>query len=112
MSRSADRRSTSNSNTRGSSAARRRRRQWLVEQFGDGVHVACYLQQSRHCLYVLDETNVSPDRLVLGADGGGYRQGNIQPACLPCQCDQGGAVGVARREAARAAGLTPMTTVG
>lgn len=30
------RRSTSNTNQRGSSYERRRRRQWLVEQFGDG----------------------------------------------------------------------------
>lgn len=95
--RRADRRSTSNSNTRGSSATRRRRRQWLVDEFGDGEFVACFQQISRHCEYVCDVDTVSPDRLVLGADGGSYRRGNIQPSCRPCQREQGGRVGAARR---------------
>lgn len=111
MPRPADRRSRSNRNDRGSSYSRRRRREWLVEEFGDGEFVACFLQRSRYCLYVLDVDTVSPDRLHLGADGGSYRRGNIQPACLPCQCDQGGEVGQARR-AARRQGLTPTLAVG
>lgn len=97
MSRPADRRSRSNRNDRGSSYERRRRREWLVEQFGDGEFVACFLQRSPHCLYVLDRDNVSADRIVLGVDGGTYRRGNILPACLPCQCHQGGEVGPARK---------------
>ena len=99
MERPAERRSTSNSNVRGSSHDRRRRRRWLVEEFGDGEFVACFLQRSPECLYVLDVHNVSPDRLRLGVDGGSYCKGNIQPACLPCQCDQGGQVGPARKAA-------------
>lgn len=91
--RPASRRSTSNGNSRGSSHARRVRRRWLVEEFGDGELVACYLQVSRFCLWVLDVDTVSPDRLVLGADGGSYRRGNIQPACGPCQSHQGGQLG-------------------
>lgn len=91
------RRGTTNTNSRGNAGDRRRRRRWLVQHFGDGEHVACFLQRSRYCLWVLDETNVSPDRIVLGADGGTYRRSNIQPACLPCQMDQGGELGQARR---------------
>jgi hypothetical protein len=102
MARSADRRSRSNRNDRGSSYQRRRRREWLVEAFGDGEFVACFLQRSRHCLYVLDVDTVSADRLRLGVDGGSYRRGNIQPACLPCQCHQGGQVGPAQKAARRA----------
>lgn len=90
-------RGTTNRNRRGSSYARRRRRLWLVEEFGDGELVACFLQLSPHCLWVLDADTVSPDRLVLGADGGSYRRGNIQPACGPCQSFQGGCLGAARR---------------
>lgn len=89
-------RGTTNTNVRGSSRDRARRRRWLVEQFGDGEHVACFLQLSRHCLWVLDDTDVSPDRIV---PGGSYRRGNIQPACLPCQCVQGGKLGAERRAA-------------
>lgn len=99
MSRPADRRSRSNRNDRGSSYSRRRRREWLVEEYGDGEFVACFLQRSPRCLYVLDVTNVSPDRQVLGVDGGSYARHNILPACLPCQCHQGGQVGPARRAA-------------
>lgn len=101
--RRADRRSTSNSNTRGSSATRRRRRQWLVEEFGDGEFVACFQQISAYCEYVVDEDTVSPDRIQLGADGGSYRRGNILPSCRPCQCEQGGQVGPARKRARVAA---------
>lgn len=97
MTRSADRRSRSNRNDRGSSYTRRRRREWLVEEFGDGVHVACFLQRSRFCLLVLDVDNVSADRLRLGVDGGSYRRGNIQPACENCQAHQGGVIGPQRK---------------
>lgn len=105
MSRPADRRSRSNRNDRGSSYSRRRRREWLVEQFGDGLFVACFLQSSPYCLYVLDVDNVSADRLRLGVDGGSYRRGNIRPSCGPCQADQGGEVGQQRKAALAAARL-------
>ncbi len=65
-----------------------------MTEFGDGELVACFLQRSPWCLWVLDVETVSPDRLV---PGGSYRRGNIQPACLPCQCHQGGELGTARR---------------
>jgi hypothetical protein len=94
-------RGTTNRNSRGSSYTRRRRREWLVEEFGDGEHVACFIQRSLYCLLVLDVDTVSADRLVLGADGGSYRRGNIQPACGPCQSQQGGEIGAARRTANR-----------
>jgi hypothetical protein len=95
--RRADRRSSTNRNDRGGSHARRVRRRWLVTEFGDGVHVACFQQRSPRCLYVLDETNVSPDRIIPGCEGGTYRRGNILPSCLPCQEAQGGELGQARR---------------
>jgi hypothetical protein len=103
MTRPADRRSRSNRNDRGSSYTRRRRREWLVEEYGDGEFVACFLQRSPLCLYVLDKDNVSPDRQVLGVNGGSYARSNILPSCLPCQCDQGGEVGQAQKAARRAA---------
>jgi hypothetical protein len=106
----ASKRGTTNRNSRGSSYERKRRRQWLVEHFGDGIHVACFIQRSPYCEWVLDEDTVSPDRISLGVDGGSYRRGNIRPACRPCQCHQGGVIGAARRaanKAARLAGLTP-----
>lgn len=102
MVRPADRRSRSNRNDRGSSTDRRRRREWLVTEYGDGQDVACFLQRSPHCLYVLDVDNVSPDRVKLGVHGGTYRRSNILPACLPCQCHQGGQVGPAQKAARRA----------
>jgi hypothetical protein len=86
-------RGTSNANQRGNSRDRARRRRWLVEHYGDGELVACFLQISRHCLYVLDEHTVSADRID---PGGSYRRSNIQPACGPCQCRQGGLIGAAR----------------
>lgn len=82
---------------RGSSASRRRRRQWLVEEFGDGELVACFQQISPHCQYVCDVDTVSPDRIVLGAEGGSYRRENLRPSCRPCQTYQGGRVGALRR---------------
>lgn len=90
-------RSTTNRNERGSSYQRRRRRQWLVEEFGDGEFVACFLQRSVYCLLVLDVDTVSADRLVPGVHGGTYARSNIQPACGPCQCNQGGHLGSAQR---------------
>jgi hypothetical protein len=72
-----------------------------VEEYGDGEFVACFLQRSPLCLYVLDKDNVSPDRQVLGVNGGSYARHNILPACLPCQCYQGGQVGPAQKAARR-----------
>ncbi len=89
------RRSTSNSNRRGNTVQRRRRRQWLVDHYGDGTHVACYLQLSTHCLRVLDVDTVSADRIV---PGGSYVRENVQPACGPCQREQGGRIGLERRQ--------------
>jgi 5-methylcytosine-specific restriction endonuclease McrA len=93
------RRGTTNRNARGGSPERRRRRQWLVETFGDGEHVACFRQCSPKCLYVLDVHTVSADRIVPGALGGTYRRENLQPACGPCQSYSGGLLGVAQRMA-------------
>jgi hypothetical protein len=91
----ASRRGASNSNLRGNTTQRRARRRWLVEEYGDGELVACFLQISRRCLYVLDEDTVWADRIV---PGGSYAHDNIQPACGPCQMRQGGLIGAARRQ--------------
>lgn len=88
------RRGTSNSNRRGGSDDRRRRRQWLVEHYGDGEFVACYLQHHPKCQYVLDVDTVSVDRLN---PGGSYGRDNIQPACSPCQSWQGYLMGIGRK---------------
>lgn len=90
--RPASRRSTSNSNTRGSSETRRRRRRWLVREFGDGKTCACY-----RCGATLTEDTVSPDRIIPGCEGGTYARNNIRPACDLCQMQTGGALGYSRR---------------
>jgi excisionase family DNA binding protein len=36
------------------------------------------------------------DRVVPGADGGGYSRGNIRPSCRPCNSSTGGALGAER----------------
>ena len=86
------RRGTTNRNVRGSSRDRAVRRQWLVDTFGDGLVVACV-----HCKTLLTKDTVSPDRIILGVDGGRYTRDNIQPSCLPCQSSMGGKLGNLRK---------------
>lgn len=81
------RRGTSNGNANGNSQARRRRKLWLLATFGDGVSVVC-----SHCPEVLFYSTLSVDRIVPGCQGGTYKRGNIQPACLPCNSRLGGAL--------------------
>jgi len=77
-------RGPSNTNQRGSASSRRVRKQWLIDTYGDGVTVQCWLRCSPKCLGTLDMDTITVDRIVPGADGGTYRRGNIQPACLHC----------------------------
>lgn len=64
---------------RGSSTDRRRRKQWLLDQYGDGVTVPC-----TYCAKPLDFDTVTTDRIVPGSEGGRYTRDNIQPACSRC----------------------------
>lgn len=89
-------RGTSNKNSRGSSYDVRRRKQWLLDTFGDGTHVDCALG----CGIVLDFGTVTVDRIVPGALGGRYVQGNIRPACQSCNSIEGNRLR-ARMKAAR-----------
>jgi hypothetical protein len=98
-------RGTSNGNRRGGSKDRAIRRQWLVTTFGDGHLCHCY-----RCDLVLTVDTVSPDRIVLGADGGTYRRDNIRPACGTCQSVTGGQAGAARANANRAARIRGKAT--
>lgn len=74
-----------------------------MTEFGDGELVACHLQRSPYCLWILDEDTVSADRIVPKVDGGTYERKNLQPGCPPCQSDQGGELGV--RQKARLRGI-------
>jgi hypothetical protein len=83
------RRGTSNGNDRGSSSQRRARKVWLLAQFGDGTSALC----SFGCGAVLTFETVTVDRWpVPGCQGGRYVQGNIRPACAPCNSIHGGAL--------------------
>lgn len=87
------RRGTTNRNDRGSAEGRRIRRQWLLDQFGDGITCRCST-----CPTVLTAETLTVDRYpVAGADGGTYRRGNIRPQCAPCASYQGGKMSAQRR---------------
>lgn len=79
-------RGTSNSNVRGSSYSRRRRKQWLLDEFGDGVTAPCFAEG---CDAVLTFDTITVDRIQLGKDGGSYRRENIRPACPPHNSSEG-----------------------
>jgi 5-methylcytosine-specific restriction endonuclease McrA len=78
-------RGASNSNTRGSSYERRRRKQWLLDEFGDGVTTTCY-----RCLIVLTFETITVDKIIPQVEGGTYRRSNIRPACGPSNSETGG----------------------
>lgn len=72
-------RGTTNRNVRGSAASRRARKQWLLDNFGDGVTAPCFHPE---CETTLDFTNITVDRHPIpGCDGGTYARDNIRPAC-------------------------------
>lgn len=89
-------RGTSNSNARGSSEDRRRRKQFLLDQFGNGVKAPCY-----RCRKKLTFLTITVDRIIPGCEGGTYRRNNIRPACDPCNTSTGGKLGAARRASNR-----------
>lgn len=81
------RRGTSNTNERGNAAARRARKAWLLAQFGDGTMAPC----SFGCNTLVTLETITVDRYpVPGCHGGRYVQGNIRPACGPCNSSHGG----------------------
>lgn len=87
------RRGTSNTNARGSSADRQRRRQFLLDEFGDGITCTCST-----CPTVLNADTVTVDRYpVAGIDCGTYRRDNIRPQCGTCASSQGGKLAASRR---------------
>jgi hypothetical protein len=81
-------RGTSNTNSRGNSAARRERRLWLISAWGGGYSswgtVRCVF-----CGEWLDERTITVDRIIPGILEGGYRKGNIRPACMTCNSVEG-----------------------
>jgi len=77
-----------NGNQRGSATDRRRRKVWIFERFGvDGI-VTCAF-----CSVPMLPEDATVDRIVPGCRGGRYVQGNIRPACRPCQQEQAGELG-------------------
>lgn len=98
-------RGTSNGNASGSSYDRARRRAWLVDVFGwrlpDGTGVVCCYRCEVPLLEHDDPEapgqSLTVDRIVPGALGGRYVQGNIRPACAPCNTETGGRLGAEQR---------------
>lgn len=86
------RRGTTNQNARGNTVQRRQRKIWLLATFSPELgpeQAWC----SFGCGTVVDIKTVSVDRYpIAGCDGGTYRQGNIRPACLPCNSTHGSSV--------------------
>lgn len=101
MTRSADRRSTTNRHVTGNSYDRRRRKQWLLDTFGDGISAPCSLACHPACLAIVTFATIWVDRIIPGCEGGTYRRDNIQPACGPCNMSDGGKIGVARKRGKR-----------
>jgi hypothetical protein len=105
-------RGTSNSNARGSAAARRARKRWLLATFdpelGEGA-ARCAIARDAHCLGVVTFDTITVDRYPLpGVLGGTYVQGNIRPACGPCNSRDGNDIRDSRKEPPPC--LTPLTT--
>lgn len=83
---------------RGNSQDRARRRAWLLEAYAEddlpAGQVRCQLASSAFCLEVVDATTLTVDRVT---PGGSYARYNIQPACRPCQLEQGALITNERR---------------
>lgn len=94
-------RGNTNKNMRGNTVQRRARRQFLVTKFGDGTTVECHLRLSHACKLsaaILTVDTVSVDCYPIPrVDGGTYAQDNIRPACIKCNCRQGGIMTSIRR---------------
>lgn len=130
MSRDSNRRSTSNSNSRGSSEDRRRRREWLVETYRADMDVYIYHDEppawgampvGEHplgwwgdaevlmacrcyrCGHLLTTSTVTVDRIIPGCKGGTYRRDNIRPSCESCMTITGSALGHEQKAAKKGA---------
>lgn len=87
---------------RGSHLDRKRRRAWLLRTFDVDLgpdRCRCWLDLSDRCLEYLDAKTLTVDRIN---PGGSYAHGNIQPACRPCQLEQGALITNTRRAEWRA----------
>lgn len=51
------------------------------------------------CGLILTFDTITVDRIVPGIEGGRYIRKNIRPACAPCNCETGGQLGAARKQA-------------
>jgi hypothetical protein len=76
-------------NARGSSYDRRRRKQWLLDEWGDGITARCWRMSSARCERWVSLETVTVDRVVMGRDGGRYTHDNIRPSCAPCNYGHG-----------------------
>lgn len=91
-------RGTSNRNARGSAKTRRARRRRLADQHAIHGVMTCY-----RCAVPLLADDVAEqlgvpagerfevDRIVPGCQGGTYVDGNVRPACGPCNRETGNA---------------------
>lgn len=81
MSKTRSKASAAHCRARGSSKDRARRLDWLMREWEADIEgvVRCF-----RCGLLLLRGQVTIDRIVPGALGGGYQRNNIRPACLDC----------------------------
>ena len=86
----------SHANIRGSAKDRRVRKQWLLDTFGNGTICFC---QFHGCKEELTFDTLTVDRYpIAGVDGGRYVRGNIRPACMSCNVEDGGYKGAEQKK--------------
>jgi hypothetical protein len=64
---------------RGNSRDQANRTGALLREFMDGAHAPCV-----YCGKVLDQSTLTQDTTLTGAEGGQYRLGNLLPSCRDC----------------------------
>lgn len=79
-------RGTTNRNARGNTRDRAARRSYLIRVYESDApgHCRCY-----RCGELLNEAQLTVDRIVPGCLGGKYVRENIRPACGTCNSEAG-----------------------
>lgn len=94
-------RGTTNGNARGNTKDRAARKRWLLKTYAANVMMyrgwddnltAVPVCRCYRCGMLLDESQLTVDRIIPGCQGGKYTRDNIRPACAACNSETGGAV--------------------